>query len=88
MFLTIKNWKYQAKYLRMYLIYNKGEINMEPIIKYITPVAIIFIVIYGIDTILFRHLFWERLIANIGIILLSIIIYLNVLEARNQENNI
>ena len=61
---------------------------MEPIRKYITPVAIIFIVIYGIDTILFRHLFWERLIANIGIILLFIIIYLNITQNQNQESNL
>lgn len=53
---------------------------MEQIRNYIIAVMVIFVVIYGIDSILFRHLFWERLVANIGIVLLFIIIYLNITQ--------
>ena len=59
---------------------------MEQIRNYIIAVMVIFVVIYGIDSILFRHLFWERLVANIGIVLLFIIIYLNITQDQNQES--
>lgn len=53
---------------------------MEQIRKYIISVLIIFVIIYGLDSLLFRDLFWERLVANIGIISLFIIIYLNHID--------
>ncbi|MGB7969134.1 MAG: hypothetical protein WCF28_06110 [Methanobacterium sp.] len=61
---------------------------MEQVRNYIIAVMVIFVVIYGIDSILFRHLFWERLVANIGIVLLFIIIYLNITQDQNQESNL
>ncbi len=48
---------------------------MQPAIKYLISIVIIFIVVYSIDSLFFRHLFWKRLIANVLIVLAFIIIF-------------
>ena len=53
---------------------------MERFSKYILSVVIVFIVIYSIDSLFLRHLFWERLIVNIGIVLVFIILMLRYIK--------
>lgn len=48
---------------------------MERTGKGIIFVVILFIVVYSIDSLFLRHLFWERLIVNIIIVLAAIAIY-------------
>jgi hypothetical protein len=37
-------------------------------------------VIVGVDILVFRHLFWARLIANVGIVLVFVAFYLRFLK--------
>lgn len=37
-------------------------------------------VVVGVDFLYFRHLFWERLITNIGIVLVFVVFYLRFLK--------
>jgi len=37
-------------------------------------------VIVGVDVLIFRHLFWERLMVNIGIVLVFVAFYLRFLK--------
>ncbi len=37
-------------------------------IKIISSIVLIFIVTFTIDSLFFKHLFWQRLIVNIGIV--------------------
>ncbi len=53
---------------------------MERFSKYILSVVIVFIVIYSIDSLFLRHLFWERIIVNIGIVLVFIILMLRYIK--------
>jgi hypothetical protein len=53
---------------------------MERFSKYIISVVIIFIVIYSIDSLFLRHLFWERLIVNIGIVLVFLVLFLRYMK--------
>jgi len=45
-------------------------------------VAGLIAVVVGIDILFFRHQFWERLMANIGIVLLFAAFYLRFLKHR------
>jgi hypothetical protein len=38
------------------------------------------VVVVGVDVLFFRHLFWERLLANIGIVLMFGAFYLRFLK--------
>lgn len=38
-------------------------------------------VVVGVDVLFFRHQFWERLIANVGIVVLFVVFYLRFLKA-------
>jgi uncharacterized MAPEG superfamily protein len=60
-------------------IYLRGDM-MERFSKYIISVVIIFIVIYSIDSLFLRHLFWERLIVNIGIVLVFLVLFLRYMK--------
>ena len=44
-----------------------------PVLLY---VVVLVAVVVGVDLLFFRHLFWERLIANIGIVLVFAAFYL------------
>jgi hypothetical protein len=37
-------------------------------------------VVVGVDVLIFRHLFWARLLANIGIVLIFVAFYLRFLK--------
>ena len=39
-------------------------------------------VVVGVDVLFFRHRFWERLMVNVGIVLLFAAFYLRFLKAR------
>lgn len=43
-------------------------------------VAALILVIVGVDVLFFRHRFWERLMANIGIVLVFAAFYLRFLK--------
>jgi uncharacterized membrane protein len=45
-------------------------------------VLIMIAVVVSVDLLFFRNLFWERLIANIGIVLVFIAFYLRFLKNR------
>ena len=37
-------------------------------------------VVVGVDILFFRHQFWERLIVNVGIVLVFVVVYLRFLK--------
>jgi uncharacterized membrane protein len=52
-----------------------------------TPGVVIYVlalvaVVVGVDVLFFRHHFWERLVANIGIVLVFTAFYLRFLKGR------
>ena len=53
---------------------------MERTSKYIISVVILFIIVFSLDSLFFRHLFWERLLANIVIVLVFIILVLKYIK--------
>jgi hypothetical protein len=40
------------------------------------------VVVVGVDILFFRHHFWERLIANVGIVLVFAVFYVRFLKRR------
>ena len=59
----------------------KGVQNMAQLtIKYLISIIVLFIVVYTIDSLFFRHLFWERLLANIIIVLVFILIFFKFIK--------
>jgi type IV secretory pathway VirB2 component (pilin) len=54
--------------------------NLSPTLTAAAYVAILVIAILGVDVAFFRNRFWERLIANIGIVLLFAAFYLRFLR--------
>jgi hypothetical protein len=53
--------------------------DMNSTVGRVLYVAAMIAVIVGVDVVFFRNLFWQRLIANIGIVLLFLAFYLKVL---------
>lgn len=53
---------------------------VKPAIKIVLSVITLFIIVYLVDSVFFRHLFWERLISNIVIVLVFAAIYLKYLN--------
>ncbi len=50
-----------------------------------TPTAVLFLVlmaavIVAVDVLFFRHLFWERLMSNVGIVLVFVAFYFRLLK--------
>ena len=43
-------------------------------------VAALVAVVVGVDILFFRHHFWERLIVNVGIVLVFVVFYLRFLK--------
>jgi hypothetical protein len=39
-------------------------------------------VVVGVDILFFRHQFWERLIVNVGIVLIFVVFYLRFLKRQ------
>ena len=53
---------------------------VKPIIKILCSVIVLIIIIFSIDYIFLRHLFWQRLVVNIGIFLVYSVIYFKYLN--------
>jgi len=53
---------------------------MEKILTHIIFVLIMAAIIVAVDVLFFRHQFWYRLVANIGIVLIAIAFYLRFLR--------
>jgi hypothetical protein len=49
-------------------------------VKIVSSVLVLLIIIFSIDYLFFRHLFWQRLIVNIGIFLVYSLIYFKYLS--------
>jgi hypothetical protein len=49
-------------------------------------VLIAFIVVFTIDYLFFRNNFWQRLVVNIGILIVFAIIYFDKFEFKNNLN--
>ncbi len=45
-------------------------------------ILVLIAVVVGVDLLFFRHLFWERLMVNIGIVLVFAAFYLRFLKNR------
>jgi len=45
-------------------------------------VAVMIAVIVGVDVVFFRNRFWERLVANVGIVLVFVAFYLTFLKRQ------
>ena len=54
---------------------------MGKLVTVVLYVAVMIAVIVGVDVAFFRNRFWERLIANIGIVLVFAAFYLRFLNA-------
>jgi len=61
---------------------NGGLTEMNRHIAIVIYVAAMAAIIVGVDLVFFRHRFWERLIANVGIVLVFAAFYLIVLGRR------
>lgn len=53
---------------------------VKPIIKIVLSIVVLLVVVYIVDSLFFRHLFWERLVANIIIVLVFAAIYMKYLR--------
>jgi type IV secretory pathway VirB2 component (pilin) len=53
--------------------------NVRPVVLYI---AVLIAVVVGVDLLFFKNRFWERLIVNIGIVLVFAAFYLRFLKSR------
>lgn len=53
---------------------------VNPKIKIVLSILVLLILVYIVDSLFFRHLFWERLVANILIVLAFAIFYLKYLR--------
>jgi hypothetical protein len=60
---------------------------VKPTIKIVLSVIALFIIVYVVDSIFFRNLFWERLISNIVIVLVFAVIYLKYLNKEYVRVN-
>jgi hypothetical protein len=52
---------------------------VETTIK-ILSIVVLFIVIFAIDYLFLRHLFWQRLLVNIGIVLVYLVIFVKYIN--------
>ena len=46
-------------------------------------VGTMIVVIVGVDMLFFRNRFWERLVANVGIVLVFVAVYVRFLKNRS-----
>ena len=56
------------------------EIEMTRNMSVALYIVVMIVVVVGVDVLLFKNLFWQRLIANIGIILVFAAFYLRFLK--------
>jgi hypothetical protein len=91
----VEDWKNDAEYLeysqRRPLRHAGGklttavdiferEIEMTRNMSVVLYVVVLIAVVVGVDLLFFRHRFWERLIANIGIVMVFAAFYLRFLK--------
>jgi hypothetical protein len=91
----VEDWKNDAEYLeysqRRPLRHAGGklttavgiferEIEMTRNMSVVLSVVVLIAVVVGVDLLFFRHRFWERLIANIGIVMVFAAFYLRFLK--------
>lgn len=50
---------------------------------YVVTMIVVIVVIVGADVLLFRHHFWPRLMANVGIVLIFGACYLRFIKSAN-----
>jgi len=55
---------------------------MEPKVTVVLYILALVAVVVGVDVLFFRNQFWERLIANIGIVMVFSAFYLRFLKSR------
>ena len=53
---------------------------IEQNIKYIISIVGLFLIIFTVDSLFFRHLFWERLISNIIIVVVFFVLFLKYIN--------
>jgi len=49
-------------------------------IRYLIWILVLFIVVFTVDSLFLRHLFWERLVVNIIIVLAFIVIFFKFIK--------
>jgi type IV secretory pathway VirB2 component (pilin) len=59
----------------------EGVVEMPRSISVVLFVAVLIAVVVGVDLLFFRSRFWERLIVNIGIVLVFAAFYLRFLKS-------
>ncbi len=64
----------------MVRVYLNRRLRMQKQIIVVLCVVLMIAVIVGVDLLFFRHRFWERLMANIGIVLVFLAFYLRFLR--------
>jgi uncharacterized membrane protein len=62
------------------VIYSNWRIEMPRNIYVVLFVLIMIAVVVSVDLLFFKNLFWERLIVNIGIVLVFVAFYLRFLK--------
>jgi hypothetical protein len=53
---------------------------VKPTVKILLSILVLFIIVFSIDYLFFRQLFWQRLIVNIAIFLVYIVIFTRYLN--------
>ena len=65
---------------RRLLTYSSGGLKMPRNIYVVLYVVVLIAVVVGVDVVFFQNRFWERLISNIGIVLVFAAFYLRFLK--------
>ena len=73
-------WVDAAGQLNSMLCPSGREVEMTRNMLVVLYVVVLIAVVVGVDLLFFRHRFWERLIANIGIVLVFAAFYLRFLK--------
>jgi hypothetical protein len=71
---------YRWKHSRQPILRTEVLLKMSRQVAVVLYVVAMAAVIVGVDFVFFRHRFWERLMANIGIVLVFIAFYLRFLR--------
>ncbi len=48
---------------------------VQQTIKYLSYILVMFIIVFSIDSLFLRGLFWQRLLVNIGIVFVFLIVF-------------
>jgi uncharacterized membrane protein len=72
--------KIKRRYVKALEIYSNWRIEMPKNIYVVLFVLVMVAVVVGVDLLFFRNRIWERLMANIGIVLVFVAFYLRFLK--------